>query len=170
MSEAPLPDVPRVDAHDKVRGAILFGADHRRPDMLHAALAVATIPKGRITSLDTRAAGAVPGVRLILTHENLGQVKSAGFVMAGGHAFQSLQPMLSPAIAYRGQPIAVVVADRLETAIEAAELIRATYALEPASVTLDAPGAETVDQSDASSRFVPRSSPATLTTRSKRPP
>ena len=66
MSEAPLPDVPRVDAHDKVRGAILFGADHRRPDMLHAALAVATIGKGRITSLDTRAAGAVPGVRLIL--------------------------------------------------------------------------------------------------------
>jgi xanthine dehydrogenase YagR molybdenum-binding subunit len=151
MSEAPLPDVPRVDAHDKVRGAVLFGADHTRPDLLHAALAVATIPKGRITSLDTRAAGAVPGVRLILTHENLGQVKSAGFVMAGGHAFQSLQPMLSPAIAYRGQPIAVVVADRLETAIEAAELIRATYALEPASVTLDAPGAETVDQSDASS-------------------
>ena len=90
--------------------------------------------------------------------------------MAGGHAFQSLQPMLSPAIAYRGQPIAVVVADRLETAIEAAELIRATYALEPASVTLDAPGAETVDQSDASSRFVPRSSPAMLTRRSKRPP
>ena len=152
MSEAPLPDVPRVDADDKVRGAILFGADHRRPDMLHAALAVATIPKGRITSLDTRAAGAVPGVRLILTHENLGQVKSAGFVMAGGHAFQSLQPMLSSAIAYRGQPIALVVADRLETAIEAAELIRATYALEPASVMLDAPGAETVDQSDASAK------------------
>ena len=136
--------------------------------MLHAALAVATIPKGRITSLDTRAAGAVPGVRLILTHENLGQVKSAGFVMAGGHAFQSLQPMLSPAIAYRGQPIAVVVADRLETAIEAAELIQATYALEPASVMLDAPGAETVDQSDGSLKFVPRSSPATPTTRSKR--
>ena len=31
MSEAPLPDVPRVDAHDKVRGAILFGADHSDP-------------------------------------------------------------------------------------------------------------------------------------------
>jgi len=152
MSDAPFPDAPRVDAHDKVRGAILFGADQRRPDMLHAALAVATIVKGRITSLDTRGASAVPGVRLILTHENLGHVKSAGFVMAGGHAFQSLQPMLSPAIAYRGQPIALVVADRLEMAIEAAELIRATYAPEPASVTLDAPGAETVDQSDASAK------------------
>ena len=122
--------------------------------------------KGRITSLDTRAASAVPGVRLILTHENLGHVKSAGFVMAGGYAFQSLQPMLSPAIAYRGQPIALVVADTLETAIEAAELIRATYATEPASVTLDAPGAETVNQADTPLKnFVPRSSPAMPTRR-----
>jgi xanthine dehydrogenase YagR molybdenum-binding subunit len=152
MSDAPFPDAPRVDAGDKVRGAILFGADHSRPDILHAALGVATIPKGRITSLDTRAASAVPGVRLILTHENLGHAKSAGFVMAGGHAFQSLQPMLSPAIAYRGQPIALVVADRLEMAIEAVELIRATYATEPASHTLDASGAEIVDQSDGSAK------------------
>jgi xanthine dehydrogenase YagR molybdenum-binding subunit len=147
MSEAPYPDGARVDAEDKVRGAILFGADHTRPDILHAALAVATIAKGRITGLDTRAAGVVPGVRLILTHENLGPVKSTGFVMAGGHAFQSLQPMLSPAIAYRGQPIALVVADGLETAIEAVGLIGATYSTQPASVTLDAAGAEIVDQS-----------------------
>jgi xanthine dehydrogenase YagR molybdenum-binding subunit len=147
MSDAPYPDGARVDAKDKVRGAILFGADHTRPDILHAALAVATIAKGRITGLDTRAAGVVPGVRLILTHENLGTVKSTGFVMAGGHAFQSLQPMLSPAIAYRGQPIALVVADGLETAIEAVGLIRATYSTQPASVTLDAAGAEIVDQS-----------------------
>ena len=63
--------------------------------------------------------------------------------MAGGHAFQSLQPMLSPAIAYRGQPIALVVADTLEKAIEAAALVQATYSTEPISVTLDAPGAET---------------------------
>ena len=75
--------------------------------------------KGRVISIDARAASAVPGIRLILTHENLGHVKSAGFLMAGGYAFQSLQPMLSPAIAYRGQPIALVVADTLETAIEA---------------------------------------------------
>jgi xanthine dehydrogenase YagR molybdenum-binding subunit len=152
MSEVPFPDAPRVDAHDKVRGTILFGADHTRPGMLHAALAVATIAKGRIVSLDAHAARAVVGVRLILTHEDLGHVKSAGFVMAGGQAFQSLQPMLSPAIAYRGQPIALVVADKLEMAIESAELIRATYATEPASLTLDAPGAEIIDQSDGAAK------------------
>jgi xanthine dehydrogenase YagR molybdenum-binding subunit len=146
MSE--FPDAPRIDAHDKVRGAVLFGADNARPDILHAALAIATIGKGRIISLDTRAANAVPGIRLILTHENLGHVKSAGFLMAGGHAFQSLQPMLSPAIAYRGQPIALVVADTLETAIDAAALIQAAYSKQATSATLDAPGVETVNQAD----------------------
>jgi len=148
MSDAPFPDVPRSDAHDKVRGAVLFGADDTRPDILHAALATATIGKGRIVALDTSAAGAAPGIRLILTHENLGHVKSAGFLMAGGHAFQSLQPMLSPAIAYRGQPIALVVADTLERAVEAAARVQATYSTEPISVTLDAPGAEIIEQAN----------------------
>ena len=58
MSDMPFPDTPRVDAHDKVRGAALFGADDARPDMLHAALAVATIAQGRIISLDTRGRAA----------------------------------------------------------------------------------------------------------------
>ncbi len=148
MSDRPFSNAPRIDAHHKVRGAILFGADNVRPDILHAALAVSAIGKGHIVSLDIRAASAVPGVRLILTHEDLGHVKSAGFVMAGGYGFQGLQPMLSPAIAYRGQPIALVVADTLETATEAAALIQARYSTEPISVTLDAPGAETVNQAD----------------------
>jgi xanthine dehydrogenase YagR molybdenum-binding subunit len=148
MSDMPFPDAPRIDAADKVRGAPLFAADAVRPDMLHAALAVATIGKGRIISLDVLAARAVHGVRLILTHEDLSEVKSAGFLMAGGYGFQSLQPMLSSAIAYRGQPIALVAADRLENAIDAAALIQARYAAEPVSVTLDAPGSETINQAD----------------------
>jgi CO/xanthine dehydrogenase Mo-binding subunit len=124
--------------------------------MVHAALAVATIGKGRIVSLDTRAAAAVSDVRLVLTHRDLGDVKSAGFLMAGGYGFQSLQPMLSPAIAYRGQPIALVAADSLEAAIEAAALVEATYAAEPISVTLDATGAETINQADTPLKnFIP---------------
>jgi xanthine dehydrogenase YagR molybdenum-binding subunit len=138
-------DAPRIDAEQKVRGATLFGADHARTHMLHAALAVATIAKGRVVGIDTQAAAARPGICLILTHQDLGHIKPAGFIMAGGFAFQSLQPMLSPIIAYRGQPIALVVADTLETASEAAALIEATYAAEPASVTLEAPGVETVE-------------------------
>ena len=47
---------------------------------------------------------------------------------------------------YRGQPIALVVAETLEAASEASALVRAEYEEEPFSVTLDAPGAETVLQ------------------------
>jgi xanthine dehydrogenase YagR molybdenum-binding subunit len=148
MSEMPFPDTPRVDALDKVQGKPIFGADDARPGLLHAALAVSTIAKGRITGLDIKAARAVPGVQLVLTHENIGTVKSGGFIMGGGYGFQSFQPMLSPAIAYRGQPIALVAAETLEAANEAAHLVKATYAEEPFSVTLDAKGTETINQAD----------------------
>ena len=132
MSDMPFPNAPRVDARDKVRGKALFAADDARPDIAHAALAVATIGRGRVLRLDTRAASAVPGVRLILTHESLADVKSAGFLMA--EVTRSKPPAdLSPAIAYRGQPIALVAADTLEAAIDCAALIEATSATEPSA-------------------------------------
>jgi xanthine dehydrogenase YagR molybdenum-binding subunit len=156
MGDTSLPDTPRVDAYDKVRGATRFAADDARRGMLHATLAIATIGRGSVQSIDTTAAGATPGVRLVLTHEELGDLKSPGFIMGGGYGFQSLQPMLSTAIAYRGQPIALVVADTIETAIEAAALVKATYAPEPFSVTLDAHGVETIDQADTPLKnFIP---------------
>jgi xanthine dehydrogenase YagR molybdenum-binding subunit len=143
------PDAPRVDARDKVRGAVRFGADNNPANLAHAMLATATIGRGRIVSLDTAAACAVRGVRLVLTHADFATLQSPGFIFGGGHGFQSFQPMSSAAIAYRGQPIALVAADTLEAAIEGAALVRAEYAAEPFSVTLDAPGAETLAQEDS---------------------
>jgi len=156
MNDAPFPNAPRIDAHDKVRGKALFGSDDARPGMVHAALAVATIGKGRITAIDTRDARNVPGVLLILTHDDFGAVKSPGFIMANGFGVQSLLPLRSPQIAYRGQPIALVAAESLEAAIEAAHLIEATYEEEPFSVTLDAQGTETINQADTPIKnFIP---------------
>src|SRR3979490_1810870 len=102
MSDTPFPNVARVDAGDKVRGAAHFAADDARPGMLHAALAVAKVAKGKVVSLDTRAASAVPGVRLILSHEDFAHLKSPGFIFGGGYGVQSFQPMLSTVISYRG--------------------------------------------------------------------
>ncbi|ATB38688.1 aromatic aldehyde oxidoreductase molybdenum-binding subunit [Cystobacter fuscus] len=143
------PDIPRVDARDKVRGATRYAADHVIPGLAHAWLAVATIGRGRLTSLDTEAALAVPGVRRVLTHLDTVGLRSAGFLMNGGYSVQSLQPLLDTAIAHRGQPIALVVADTLEAAREGAALVRATYEQEPHSVTMDAPGAEILPQADS---------------------
>ncbi|MGR6922007.1 xanthine dehydrogenase family protein molybdopterin-binding subunit [[Actinomadura] parvosata] len=142
-------EMPRVGAREKVTGAARYGADHTPPGVAYAMPVVATIGKGRITRLDTAAAEAVPGVLLVLSHlDDLGIVP-AGYIMAGGYAFQSLQPLLDDRVAYRGQPIALVVADTLVAAAQAAGLVRAVYEEEPFAVELDADGTETVSQEEA---------------------
>lgn len=138
---------PRIDAIDKVRGRPLYAADDARPGMLHAALATATVPKGTIRTIDTVTASAVPGVRLILTHRDLADIPPAGYLLMGQFSSQGIQVMTSPKIAYRGQPIAMVVADTLEAAIEGAAAIRATYSAEPVQLSIsDAPPADIVAQ------------------------
>ena len=146
MNDSVFPEQPRIDARDKVRGAALYAADQALPGMLHAALAVSTINRGEVRSIDTRAARAVGGVRLVLTHADMGEYKPAGHVLGGGFAFPSMLPLLEAKIGYRGQALALVVADTLEAAREAASLIRAKYEEQPFQVTLDAPARDIVPQ------------------------
>ncbi|MCR6475325.1 xanthine dehydrogenase family protein molybdopterin-binding subunit [Variovorax sp. ZS18.2.2] len=136
----------RVDAHDKVRGATRYAADDARPGLLHAALVPSRIARGSITRIDTSAAERVRGVRSVLTHENVGSFDTGGFLMGGGFGFQSFYPLRSAQIAYRGQSVAMVVADTLEAAREAAGLVVVTYEATPFVATLDAPDAEPLAQ------------------------
>jgi xanthine dehydrogenase YagR molybdenum-binding subunit len=142
-------DRPRVDAVAKVTGAARYGADRVPENLAYAAVAVAGIARGRIAELDTTAAEAVPGVRLVLTRIGPEELSGPGFLMAHGFSFQSFQPLLDDRIAYRGQPIALVVADTPVAAAEAANLVRARYAAEPVAASLDAEGAEKVRQQEA---------------------
>jgi xanthine dehydrogenase YagR molybdenum-binding subunit len=144
----PFPDVARVDARDKVRGMTPYGADNHPPNLAHAMLVTAQIGKGRLVKVDTDAARAVAGVQLVLTHQDTEGLKADGYLFANGRSFQSVQPMIGTAIAYRGQPIALVVADSLEAAIEGAEQVSAEYVTAPFSVTLDSEGTEILAQAD----------------------
>ncbi|WP_410813513.1 xanthine dehydrogenase family protein molybdopterin-binding subunit [Micromonospora sp. 067-2] len=143
------PSLSRVDAREKVTGVVRYGADRLPDGVLHAALAVSTIAVGRVAAVHTDQAQRCPGVRLVLTHPLGEELKSAGFVMGGGHGFQSLQPLTDDRIAYRGQPIALVVADTPHEAAEAARLISADYEPQAAAVLLNSDGTETVDQQTA---------------------
>ncbi|MDG9701998.1 xanthine dehydrogenase family protein molybdopterin-binding subunit [Streptomyces sp. DH37] len=150
MSAPVPPSAQRAGAYDKVTGRARYTADHRPPGLLHAALAVATIGRGRVTGVDTAAACAVPGVRLVLTRLDEHEVRPPGFPTAdSGYGFQSLQPLLDDRVAYRGQPVALVVADTPVAAAEAADLVEASYEAEPVAVTLGAEGTETVSQAQA---------------------
>lgn len=127
----------RVDAEDKVRGRPIYAADRAPPGLLHAALAVSTISRGRLVSLDIDAAMREPGVRLVLTHTDLEGIQGPGFLMGGGYGFQSKQPMIGTDIAWRGQPIALVLAESLEAAVAGSRKVRARYETASARVRID---------------------------------
>lgn len=143
----------RVDGADKVRGKALYAADDTRSRMAYALPVVATIGKGKITRIDTSRAEAMGGVLLVLTHKNMEKLKPMRFIFAGGHGSQSLQPLQADAIAYRGQVIALVVANTVEAAQEASGLIEVEYAAAPFSVELDSAGGESVAQAVAAPYF-----------------
>lgn len=142
MSLPPLPDRARVDAHDKVLGRTQYAADVPVPGLLHAMTVPSTIARGRLLDMDIAEAMQVPGVVRILTPADFPNVPpSSPSVTQGGYSFQSVQPMAGDRIAYRGQAVALVVAETLEAAIDAAHRVRPRYAAEAFTATLHQDGA-----------------------------
>ena len=142
MSENTFPDRARVDARDKVRGATRYAADTPLPRLAHAMTVPSPIVRGRLTAIETGAARDMPGVLAVLTWRDFAGVASAGYLLGGGRAFQSHQPMLSDRLVHRGEPVALVVAETLETATAAAALVRATCEAEPFTAALGETGEE----------------------------
>ena len=107
----------RIDGPLKVCGAADFPGDVTVPGMAHAALVVSAIARGRIEAIYRDAALALPGVLLILTHEEVGDaIRPVGHLMEGGWANSSWRPLASPEIRHAGQIVALVVADTAEAA------------------------------------------------------
>ena len=53
----------RVDGHLKVTGGAKYSAEYELPNMSYAVLVGSTIAKGRLTSIDAKAAERAPGER-----------------------------------------------------------------------------------------------------------
>src|SRR5262245_17644813 len=70
--------VARVDGPAKTTGVARYAAEHFYPDLAYAALVHATIARGRIITIDTTPARAVPDVIAVLTHENAPAMKAPG--------------------------------------------------------------------------------------------
>jgi xanthine dehydrogenase YagR molybdenum-binding subunit len=131
----------RVDGHQKVTGAATYSAEYQLPGITYAVLVGSTIAKGRITSLDTRAAERAPGVLAVVTHVN--SPKVPGFDTVGKDPSQPatvggpLKVFHDDKIRFNDQPIAVVVADTFERARYAARLVKAQYAKEKHQTNLE---------------------------------
>jgi xanthine dehydrogenase YagR molybdenum-binding subunit len=128
--------ITRLDGVLKVTGGARYAADHHPSGILYAALAVASIARGRVSSLNLAAAKAHPGVVEIMTPDNkppLAQDPDAKL-----HEFMfRLDLLQNDRVRYANQPIAVVIATTLEAATEAAVLLSPRYETEPARVGLD---------------------------------
>ncbi|RAK51383.1 xanthine dehydrogenase family protein molybdopterin-binding subunit [Phenylobacterium deserti] len=122
--------VSRVDGPDKVHGRATYAAEFKPEGLAYAALVLSRIPSGRIKSIDVSLAMTVPGVVSVITHENAPrlpykEMKKRPQVdpKAGGQ----LRVFQDDKVLWSGQPIACVVADSIEQAETAADLIRVTY-------------------------------------------
>ncbi|OON67049.1 xanthine dehydrogenase family protein molybdopterin-binding subunit [Hymenobacter sp. CRA2] len=123
----------RVDGRLKVTGAAKYSAEYELPGLVHGVLVGSTVAKGRITSIDTKAAERAPGVLAVITHLN--SPKVPGFAAKSNPdepptIGQPLRVFYDEKIYFNDQPIALVVADTLERARYAARLVKTQYAAE----------------------------------------
>ena len=110
----------RYDGPAKAMGKGKYTADVHLPGMLYARIIDATIPHGRIISIDTTAAEKLPGVRAVHVIEHV-------YGVAELRDPKLETPSRYPVIRYAGQPIAGVAAVTQQIANDAAKLVKVQY-------------------------------------------
>ena len=120
----------RLDGVQKVTGAATYAYEYPVEGVTYVFPVQSTIARGRISSIETSAARALPGVIAVLTHENAPRIAPLDD--------QDLAVFQSDAVAYRGQFVAAVVAETLEIARQAASMVAVRYEEQPHDVELRA--------------------------------
>jgi aerobic carbon-monoxide dehydrogenase large subunit len=115
----------RVEDERFLKGEARYVGDLKLPDMLHAAFVRSVFAHGHLHGIDAEAAKSASGVRAVLTGSDL-EGATDPFPVFGRDA--ELVPVLHPVLArdrvrYVGEPVALVVADTAEQAVDAAELV-----------------------------------------------
>lgn len=116
----------RRDGVLKVTGRATYAADNHPQDLLYAVAAVSRIARGRVTALDVEAAKAHPGVVEVLTPRNRPPLAHDPDEKIPPFGFR-VQVLQDDFVRYANQPIALVVAETLEAATEAASLLDPQY-------------------------------------------
>ena len=139
--------IPQLESHEKLTGSAQFIADLSRPGMLHAAIVQSPHAHARIRGYDLQAALALPGVRAIVTGDDLGDGHRMGAFIKDEPAFAKGK------VRYVGEIVAAVAADTEAIARQAARLLRVDYEVLPSVVDPEqalAPGAPWVHDDAAS--------------------
>jgi xanthine dehydrogenase YagR molybdenum-binding subunit len=133
----------RVDGRAKVTGAAKYAVEFEVPKCAYAWPVESNIAKGKITVIDVRAAQSASGVLAVITHENapkLNQEPAGKEESSISHGIRNEEraPFADNRVHYAGQYVALVVAQSIEQARQAARLVRVSYAPEQPLLTMDA--------------------------------
>ena len=111
----------RVDGPKKVSGAATYAAEYQLENVAYGVLVSATVGKGKVRSIDTQAATAMPGViDVVIDFENFTRVpQQGGETSAPTPGVKTIE--------YFGQIIAIVVAESFEAARDAALQLGIVY-------------------------------------------
>ncbi|WP_322008245.1 xanthine dehydrogenase family protein molybdopterin-binding subunit [Paraburkholderia tropica] len=126
--------VDRIDGMLKVTGSASYASDFPEARLAHAVIVTSTISSGTITSIDTRRAQAMPGVLLVMTWQNAMRLPNNGQTPLAPPAGRRLTLLQDNVVRYSNEPVAVVVADTLERAIDAAQHVKPVYAATPGTL------------------------------------
>lgn len=126
--------VPRGDARAKLGGQALYGPDINLPGMLHAKLLRSPRAHARVVSIDATAARAMPGVRAVLTRDDI----PAHVVPFYGYYIKD-QPMVAlDTVRYIGDIVCAVAAESEAVAVQALQAIKVVYADLPVAGGIEA--------------------------------
>jgi xanthine dehydrogenase YagR molybdenum-binding subunit len=126
----------RRDGILKVKGQAAYAADHHPPGMLFAVIAVSSIARGRVVSLDVAAAKSHRGVVDVMTSKHRPKLAIDPDIKTNPFVFR-MEVLQGDEIRYANQPIAVVIAETLEAATEGAALLAPRYEALAPRVGLD---------------------------------
>jgi xanthine dehydrogenase YagR molybdenum-binding subunit len=121
----------RVEGREKVTGQAKYAYEFAPDGVAYAVIVQATVAKGEITEIEVP---SLDGLLAVVTHQSAPRLEEA--------ADPELAVLQSARVAYRGQPVAVVIATSFEVARDAAAQVRIGYAIQPHDVELrlDHPG------------------------------
>lgn len=124
--------LPHDSAHMQVAGEATYIDDLPEPkDLLHLYVAQSSKAHARILNLDVSAVRTVPGVALVLTHEDVPGINDASPVAGDDPVFAE------GLVEYVGQALFAVAATSIETARRAANLAVIDYEELDAILTID---------------------------------
>ena len=137
--------IPRNEDPRLLQGRGCFVDDIQPAGVLHAAVLRSPHAHARIVAIDATRARALPGVALVLTAADLGELDQPTPLLIPNPALthpRTPRPLAADEVRYVGEPVALVIADSRYLAEDALEAIEVTWQPLPVVASLDAARAE----------------------------